>query len=121
MPDTIHIADLTLRCIIGIHPEERIKKQDVILNITLSADLGQAGSTDCIEDTVSYQTITEHIVTIVESSEYYLVERLAAVVAETCLADERVVAARIRVEKPNAIDRTRSVGVEIYRTRLEHR
>ena len=33
--DRIHITDLLLRCIIGINPDEREKKQDVLINITL--------------------------------------------------------------------------------------
>ena len=37
--DRIEIHDLLLRCIVGINPEERVKKQDVIINLTLYADL----------------------------------------------------------------------------------
>jgi len=41
--DKIHIRDLLQRCIIGIYDEERREKQDVVINITLHADLRKAG------------------------------------------------------------------------------
>ena len=37
--DKIHIRDLSLRCIIGIKPEEREKKQRVRINVTLHCSL----------------------------------------------------------------------------------
>ena len=33
--DRIHIRDLEVRCILGILPEERREKQEVVINITL--------------------------------------------------------------------------------------
>ena len=37
--DKIIIKDLLLRGIIGINPDERVKKQDILLNIVLYHDL----------------------------------------------------------------------------------
>ena len=37
--DRIIIRDLNIRCIVGINDEERIKQQDVIINISMDADL----------------------------------------------------------------------------------
>jgi 7,8-dihydroneopterin aldolase/epimerase/oxygenase len=45
------------------------------------------------------------------------VETLCDRIAESCLKDKRVVAARVRVEKPDIIPNARSVGVEIERVR----
>jgi len=66
--DKIHIRDLLLRCIVGLNDREREKEQDVLINITLYADLGAAGRTDRIEDTVDYKTIKQKVVDMVESS-----------------------------------------------------
>ena len=44
--DKIHIRDLRVRCIVGVFPEERDAKQDVIINITLYADCRPAGRSD---------------------------------------------------------------------------
>lgn len=119
MPDQIHIKDLLLRTIIGINDEERRNRQDVLINITLFADLRPAGISDQIADAVNYRTITKQLIAMVEASSFFTVEKLAAEIAAICLADARVEAAQVRVEKPGALRFARSVGVEIYRTRVD--
>ncbi len=115
--DQIHIRDLTVRCIVGIYPEERREKQDVTINITLFADLRRAGESDNIEDTVDYKSIKKNVLAMTEQSSFFLVERLAERIAEICLENERVLAARVLVEKPGALRFARTVGVEIFRER----
>jgi len=117
MTDQIHIKDLFLRTIIGVNPEEREKRQDVLINITLHADTQPAGRSDQIEDAVNYRTITKRVIRLVEESRFYLVERMVAEIARVCLEDPAVEAATVRVEKPGALRFARSVGVEIHRTR----
>ena len=119
MPDQIHIKDLLLRTIIGINDEERRNRQNVLINITLSADLRPAGVSDQIADAVNYRTITKQIIAMVEAARFFTVEKLAAEIAHICLADARVEAAQVRVEKPGALRFARSVGVEIVRTRAD--
>jgi dihydroneopterin aldolase / 2-amino-4-hydroxy-6-hydroxymethyldihydropteridine diphosphokinase len=119
MTDQIHITDLLLRTIIGINDDERRNRQDVLINIVLQADTRPAGASDRIEDAVNYRTITKRIVALVEGSQYYLVEKMAAEIAAVCLEDPRVEAATVRVEKPGALRFARSVGVEIRRTRAD--
>ncbi len=115
--DQIHVRDLLLRTIVGINDEERENRQDVLINISLTVDTRAAGRSDRIADAVNYRTITKRVIRMVEASRFYLVERLAAEVAAICLADARVEAARVVLEKPGALRFARSVGVEIVRTR----
>ena len=119
MADQIHIKDLLLRTVIGINAEERRDRQDVIINITLTADLRAAGHSDNIADAVNYRSITKQIIQMVEGSQFYLVEKLAAEIAAICLADPRVESARVTVEKPGALRFARSVGVTVERNRRE--
>lgn len=115
--DQIHIRDLTCRCIVGINPEERTNLQDVIINLTLHADLREACGTDRIDDTIDYKSVKMAVLAMVEESSYYLVERLAERIAEVCLQDTRVEAVRVSVDKPGALRFARSVAVEIFRER----
>ncbi len=115
--DAIHIRDLRLRCIVGVNAEERDKKQDVVINLTLHADLRAAGASDALADTVDYRAIKLRVVEAVEASSFFLLERLAEHVAGICLADRRVSRARVLVEKPGALRFARTVGVEIVRER----
>jgi FolB domain-containing protein len=114
--DRIEIKDLLLRGIVGINEWEREKPQDILLNLTLFADLATAGASDRIEDTINYRTLTKQVIEHVEGSARFTVEALAADVARICLADPRVRRVRVRVEKPGALRFARSVGVEIERT-----
>jgi FolB domain-containing protein len=113
--DRITIRDLGFRCIIGINEEERREKQDVIVNLTLWADLRKPCQTDNIDDTIDYKAIKKLILTQAEQSQYFLVEALAQTIADICLAQPLVQKVCVRVEKPAALRFARSVGVEITR------
>ncbi len=117
--DRILIRDLSARCIIGVNAEERREKQDVLINLSIYADLRQAGKTDRFEDAVDYRALKKRIFALVENSQYYLVEALAEAIAEICLSDPAVLQARVTVEKPSALRFARSVGVEITRPRKD--
>ncbi|MCL7453199.1 MAG: 2-amino-4-hydroxy-6-hydroxymethyldihydropteridine diphosphokinase [Anaerolineae bacterium] len=119
MSDRIYIKDLLLRTIVGINLEERQKRQDVLINLTLYADTRPAGASDDIQDAVNYRTITKRIIRLVEGSAFYLVEKMAAEIAATCLEVPAVERVMVRVEKPGALRFARSVGVEIGRTRQD--
>lgn len=113
--DRIEIKDLLLRGILGINDWEREKPQDILINLTLFADLRAAGASDEIADTVNYRTLTKRVIEHVESSARFTVEALAADLAALCLEAPGVRRARVRVEKPGALRFARSVGVEIER------
>lgn len=120
MPDLIQISDLLLRTIIGINDEEREKRQDVLINLTMQVDLREAGRSDDISDAVNYRTITKEIIDLIENSQFQLVEKMADEVAKICLKDERVQQAIVRIEKPGALRFARSVGVSVERTREDY-
>ena len=115
--DRIHIRDLMIRCIVGIYPEERSKKQDVIINMTLYADFRTACASDAIEDTVAYKAIKKKVLASVEESSFYLIERLAEHIAQIVLDSPRVKKVDVSVDKPGALRFARSVAVEITRTK----
>ncbi len=116
--DKIHIRELRVHCIVGIFPEEREKKQEIELNITLYTNLSDAGKSDAITDTVDYKEIKLRVLEMVEGSSFYLIERLAQAVADLCLEAPRVEAVTITLDKPGALRFARSVAVEI--TRRKH-
>ena len=113
--DRIEIKDLLLRGIIGVNDWEREEEQDILINVTLTADLTKAGRSDDLGDTVNYRTITKKIISHVEGSQRFTLEALASDIAGICLAERGVRRARVRVEKPGALRFAHSVGVEIVR------
>ena len=118
--DKIIITDLLVRGLIGFQPWELEKKQDILLNLTLVTDMRRAGDSDRVEDALNYKTITKRIIAFVEDDarRHDLVETLATNIARICIEGgaERAI---VRVEKPGALRFTRSVGVEIERTRAD--
>ena len=85
--DKIIIRDLLLRGIVGINPDERKNKQDILLNMVIYADIRPAAESDNIADAVNYRSITKRIIRHVEESSDYLVEKLVTDIARIILAE----------------------------------
>ena len=108
------IHDLTLDCWIGIHHHERDAKQRVRINIDLTVrDL--VPIEDSIANVIDYDHLIAGIEAIVESGHINLVETLADLIGDFCMADQRVTRARIKVEKLDALAQAASAGIEIER------
>lgn len=117
--DKIIIRDLLLRGIVGINPDERKNKQDILINMVIYADIRPAAASDDIADAVNYKSITKRVIQHVEASSDFLVEKLVTDIARLVLTEFAVERVQVRVEKPGALRFARSVGVEIERTRAD--
>jgi dihydroneopterin aldolase/D-erythro-7,8-dihydroneopterin triphosphate epimerase len=115
--DRMHIRDLVVSCIIGTKPEERRRKQKVVLDIVLQCNLGKAGRTDRLDDAVNYKTLSGKIIALVSNSKFFLIERLAERIAAVCLGEIKVSAVTVSVEKPAALEEAKGVSVVISRRR----
>ena len=113
--DKVILSDLSARGIIGINDWEREKPQEMLINLTLFADLRAAGRSDELKDSVNYRTVAKKVLAHAESAGRFTVEALATDIARICLSEPGVIKARVRVEKPGAVRFSRSVGVEIER------
>lgn len=118
--DKIFIRDLLLKCVIGINSQERKEKQEVLINIELVCDIQKACQSDKIEETVNYRTIKKAIITLVEKSSFFLIEKLAEEIARLCLSYAHVFEARVTVDKPGALRYAKSVAVEITRKKEDY-
>ena len=116
--DRIHIRDLSVPGIIGINPDERVNKQQVLVNATLWVDTLPAAASDAIDDAANYRTITKALIAHIEQGNPMLVERLVAELVDICFDTEpKVIEVEMTVEKPGALRHARSVGITIRRTR----
>jgi dihydroneopterin aldolase len=113
----IFLRDLTLDAVIGVHKHEAVGPQRLVVNVALSVQLPDSPLRDRLSEVVDYEAIANGIKAIVAEGHVKLVETLAERIAGFCLADARVEAVLIRLEKPGAIDGARGAGVEIRRTR----
>ena len=70
---------------------------------------------DSIANVIDYDHLIDGIEAIVESGHINLVETLADLIGDFCMADSRVTNAKIRVEKLEAFTQAASTGIEIER------
>jgi FolB domain-containing protein len=117
--DKVFITDLVARGIIGIQDWEREKPQEIVMNFTIFTSLQNAGLSDNINDTVNYRTIAKLALAHAETAARQTVEALAHDLARLCLNQPGVEKVIVRVEKPGAVRFSKSVGVEIERSRKD--
>jgi D-erythro-7,8-dihydroneopterin triphosphate epimerase len=119
-PATILVRGLSARTIIGVRPEERAKRQDVVIDLALDVAT-RAGSTDRLEDAVDYKAVKDQVLAYVEGSRHGLLEALAQGIADLCLARPGVRAVEVTVDKPGALRFARSVAVHLRREQPSRR
>ena len=110
----VFVRDLKLEATLGVYEHEKLAPQRIVINVDLT--VSESGHDDDIDNVVCYEQVVNRIKAIIAQGHVNLVETLAEQIAAQCLADFRVLAARVRVEKPDAIDEAGSVGVELERT-----
>lgn len=96
----IRVRDLRLRTFIGFNPEEREKKQDVVINLDLGYDAQAAVAEDTVEHALNYKTITKAVINHVEQGRFMLLEKLAGDILDLSLSDPRTKVARVEIDKP---------------------
>ena len=120
----VFIRDMVLSAQIGVTASEKRASQRVRVNVDLAVEdegarplsrerIGQ----DRLARVVDYEPIAASVRCIVKQGHVGLVETLAERIAEACLKDRRVLAARVRIEKLDIFADAASVGVEIERRR----
>jgi dihydroneopterin aldolase len=119
--DRISLSGLTVRGYHGVFDFERREGQDFVVDVTLELDTMTAARSDDLADTVHYGVLAEQLAAVISGEPVNLLEKLAAQLADVCLADARVSAATVTVHKPQApIPLTFSdVAVTIRRERSE--
>lgn len=110
---TISIKNLRLRTFIGFNPEERIKKQDVVLNIRISYKLNPSVLDDEVESALNYKTITKKVIRQVEEGRFLLLEKLVSDVLTTCSSHPDVMHASVTIDKPHALRFAESVSLTL--------
>lgn len=113
--DIIFLGGLKVETIIGIYDWERVTKQTIILDIEMAFDIQKAAETDDIQYTLDYKTVSQRIVSFVESSQFFLVEKLISEIADIIRNEFDVPWVKITLNKKGAISVARDVGIIIER------
>jgi len=118
--DRIEIRGLHVLGTHGVLAEERARAQPFEVDLDLALDLGPAGDTDALADTVDYGDVVARVIDVVAGPRsYQLLETLAGVIASEVLVDHRVVSTTVTIRKlrPPLAAELASVGVRVTRSR----
>lgn len=110
---TINIRNLRLRTYIGFNPEEREKKQDVVINIDIRYRMAEAVLDDRVEEALNYKVITKNVIRCVEQGRFLLLEKLVADVLAECSDHPDICWSRVTIEKPHALRFADSVSLTL--------
>jgi len=111
---TLRIKNLKLRIIVGINPEERIHKQDVLINITAEFDDSKVIQTEDINDTLNYRNLAKSIISFVEKSEFHLLETLVDKVLNLVMSNDMVIRASVEIDKTTVLRYCDSVSLSKF-------
>ena len=113
--DIIFLGGLEIETIIGIYDWERETKQTVALDIETAFDIQKAAETDDIQYTLDYKTVSKRIISYVEESNFFLVEKLISEIANIIINEFNVPWVKITLNKKGAIRGASDVGIIIER------
>ena len=115
--DIVFIKGLKVDTVIGIYDWERKIRQEIVLDIEMSADISSAATTDNIEQALNYKDVCRRLSEFVEDSEFLLVESLAEEICQIIINEFNVNWVKLKLDKGEAITGAEGVGVVIERTK----
>lgn len=112
---TVELAGLEIFGYHGADEDERRDGQRFLYDLWL--DVGEAGSSDRIEDAVDYREVAACVREVSDGRAFHLLEALAAAVADAMLERFAVAGVRVRVRKPDVRMPVEFAAVSVERTR----
>lgn len=110
---TMEVRNLRLRTFIGFNREERVKQQDVVINIEVDHRVDPRALDDDVRAALDYKVMTKAVIEHVENGRFLLLERLVADVLAICSRPDCVTRARVSIDKPHALRFAGSVSLTL--------
>ncbi|HEV7121419.1 MAG TPA: dihydroneopterin aldolase [Candidatus Paceibacterota bacterium] len=114
--DHLHIDDLLVSATHGHYEAEWSTEQRFRISLRVGFDSHAAGKTDTLADTIDYDALKEIVQGVLAADRRYLIEKLAADIAERILRDQRALEAMVTIRKLDAWENG-VPGVTITRAR----
>ena len=114
------IKDFIIKETIGIHEHEKTKKQKIKFNVVIDVEKNTIPDENDIKSIVDYEKITNKLENLAKNKKYNFLESLAEDSFKEIFEDKRINSVKIKIEKPEAIKRAESVGVEVFKTRNDY-
>ena len=104
--------------VVGVHEHEKQKAQRLVISVDLTVQETGKAHNDQLQNVVCYEDVVRRIQNICSAGHVNLIETLSERIADSCLEDARVLAARVRIEKPDVLQECATVGIEIERLQM---
>ena len=111
------ITDLVFNTSIGIHDFEKKKEQQVKFNIEININPLLRAAEDDLKSIVNYENVINKIELIAHKKHYNLLETLAEDIFTNLFLSKNIIKIKLKIEKPEIIKNTSSVGIEITKKR----
>lgn len=115
--DIIFLEQVIVETTLGVPDWERLKPQNIVLDIEISCDFATSCKTDTIGDTIDYGIVVNRIRETLTKHSFKLVEALAEHVCQLILSEFNANHVKIKVAKPAVLPGLKALGVIIERTR----
>ena len=102
MSDRITLKGVSARGFHGVLDDEKRDGQTFVVDVEMEVDLGPAGTSDDLTDTVNYAEVASDVVALVEGESLDLIEALADRIASKVLTRPLVESVVVTVHKPQA-------------------
>ena len=111
------ITDLVFNTSIGIHDFEKEKEQQIKFNIEIDINPLLKADENDLNSIINYESVINKIKLITKKKHYNLLETLAEDVFSNLFLSKNIIKIKLRIEKPEIIKNTSSVGIEIIKKR----
>ena len=111
------IKDLIFNTTIGIHDFEKKQKQQIKFNIEIDLNSSLKPSNTNLNTIINYEDIISSIKILTQKKHYDLLEVLAEDIFLDLFENKNIIKIKLKIEKPEIIKNTASVGIEIIKKR----
>ena len=111
------ITDLVFNTSIGIHDFEKENEQQVKFNIEIDINPLLKATENDLNSIINYESVINNIKSITQKKHYNLLETLAEDIFSNLFLIKNIMKIKLRIEKPEIIKNTTSVGIEITKKR----
>tara|TARA_Y100000996_G_scaffold363467_1_gene307209 strand:- start:54 stop:449 length:396 start_codon:yes stop_codon:yes gene_type:complete len=112
------IKDLTLNIFVGIHKFEKKKKQRVKFNIEILTDPYVSPDRRDFNSILNYEEVVMKIEQLTYSNHHELLEDLAENIFNIIFKNKLVKKISLKLEKLDILKKTKSVGIEVSKTKI---
>ncbi len=112
------IKDFTLCIFVGIHSFEKKKKQRVKFNIEILTDPHISPNSKDLNSILNYEEVIIQIEKLTNLKHHELLEDLAENIFDIIFKNKLVKKINLKLEKMDIIKKTKSVGIEVSKTKI---